>query len=257
MFTTHTSSNKRKGMASILGTIIFIGIMFSAIIPMALMIKQADLLYTQELHNVDTLDTEKAEEVIVVTAYPDSNDMITVRVYNKGNVPITVERVWINNDKHQEDTPISSTDSGTFGPYEVNLDEVNFDVTVTTSRGNIFHSSSGTLSYSYSDGTWISPNLGICVSVVNVMGRYRIHVVSLTEGIDYDEWYNEEGTGMDFNDIIQTFLLPDLGINDAQYQITVTKKVGGSWENLPFSPVTVIIDWPNGSPLKYVYFNGE
>ena len=40
---------KRRGVASILGTIIFIGIMFTAIIPMYLVMKQADTLYESKM----------------------------------------------------------------------------------------------------------------------------------------------------------------------------------------------------------------
>lgn len=252
MYTARIMSNKRKGMASILGTLIFIGILFSAIVPMTIMMKQADLFYTQEVYNTETLDAEKADETVVVTSYPDASDMITVKVYNKGNVPINIIRVWINNDIHEENTPIASTEMGTFGSYTVVLGESNFDVKVITSRGNVFYSASGTLTYS--DGTWISPSLGVCVNIVNIIGRYIIHVESLTEGVVYNKWYNEDGTGMDFGDVIQTFLLPDDYL--AQYQITITKKVGGNWVNLPDTPVSITMDWPYGSPLKYVFANG-
>lgn len=255
MYTTHIMSTKRKGMASILGTLIFIGILFSAIIPMTIMMKQADLFYAQEVHDTETLDAEKNDETVFVTSYPSENDQITVKVYNKGNIPIIIRRVWINDDHYEENTPISSTDTGTFGPYTVDLGETNFDINIITSRGNVFYSASGTLTYS--DGTWISPSLGVCVNIVNLVGRYKIHVECLTPeveypGTEYDPWYNS--TGIDFGDVIHTFLLPeDYG---AQYKITITEKVGGNWVDLPDTPVTIIMDWPYGSPLKYVFANG-
>lgn len=258
MYTARIMSSKRNGMASILGTIIFIGILFSAIVPMTIMMKQADLFYTQEVYTTETLDAEKADETVVVASYPDvSTNKITVKVYNKGNIPINIKRVWINNDINEENTPIASTEMGTFGPYTVDLGESNFDVRVISGRGNIFYSASGTLTYS--DGTWISPSLGVCVNIINIIGRYRIHVECLTPGViypgeEYDPWYNEAGTGMDFGDVIHTFLLPDDYL--AQYQITITKKVGNNWVNLPDTPVIITMDWPNGSPLKYVFANG-
>ena len=39
------SRKRRRGTASILGTIIFIGILFSSVIPMYLVMRQADTIY--------------------------------------------------------------------------------------------------------------------------------------------------------------------------------------------------------------------
>ena len=40
----------KKGVSTILGTLIFMGIIFSAYIPMTLVMKQADNIYEQEIH---------------------------------------------------------------------------------------------------------------------------------------------------------------------------------------------------------------
>ena len=258
MYTARIMSSKRKGMASILGTLIFIGILFSAIVPMTIMMKQADLFYTQELHNAEAIDADKADESIVVTSYPESlTDKMKIKVYNKGIVPVTIKRVWINNDTHTENYQLSPTDSKTFDPYSVDLSEENYNVKVVTGRGNVFYSVSGTLYYS--DGTWIAPSLGICVNVINDQGKYKIHVESITSipEKEYDGWYNLEGNKIDFGDIIQTFLLnEEVDYEGVQFRITITKKVGGGWVNLPYTPIIITMDWPNGSPIKYMFANG-
>ena len=42
----------RNGVSTILGTIIFIGVLFSAIIPMQLVMKQADNIALQKIHEI-------------------------------------------------------------------------------------------------------------------------------------------------------------------------------------------------------------
>ena len=49
MSTTHTSQTSRKGMTTILGTLIFISIFFTAIIPMQLVMLQTDTIESQIL----------------------------------------------------------------------------------------------------------------------------------------------------------------------------------------------------------------
>ena len=44
---------KRKGVSTILGTLIFIGILFTSVIPMLLVMKQADTIYTKKIHDLE------------------------------------------------------------------------------------------------------------------------------------------------------------------------------------------------------------
>ncbi len=63
MSTTHILS--RKGTASILGTLIFVSIIFSAFIPMMLVMRQADTLYDMNKHEMEILGAERTRENIV------------------------------------------------------------------------------------------------------------------------------------------------------------------------------------------------
>jgi len=38
--------------------------------------------------------------------------------------------------------------------------------------------------------------------------------------------------------------------------VTIQKHKGGNWVDLPGTPVTVEMVYPNGSPLVYVYADG-
>ncbi|HUV53840.1 MAG TPA: hypothetical protein VMW03_01400 [Candidatus Krumholzibacteriaceae bacterium] len=46
-------------MSSILGTLIFVGILFTAVIPMYLTMNQADVILEQEKHEIAILDEDK------------------------------------------------------------------------------------------------------------------------------------------------------------------------------------------------------
>jgi hypothetical protein len=90
---------RRRGVSTILGTIIFIGIMFTSIIPMMLVMKQADTIYTQKVHEMEIRDEEGVKEDVNVYVYPyQDGTELGVKVENIGNVPITVVRAWLNDE---------------------------------------------------------------------------------------------------------------------------------------------------------------
>ena len=61
MHTRHTMCRKKRlGISSILGTIIFVGILFSVYVPMTLVMKQADNIYERKIHEAKIGDFDKA-----------------------------------------------------------------------------------------------------------------------------------------------------------------------------------------------------
>ena len=63
MYTTNIMRiKKKKGVSTILGTLIFIGILFTSVIPMMLVMKQADTIFTKKVHEMEAIDDEKARE---------------------------------------------------------------------------------------------------------------------------------------------------------------------------------------------------
>jgi len=57
-----SKSSKRKAVSTILGVLIFIGVMFSAIVPMQLTMKQADIHAQKILNEESRKDEEKKVE---------------------------------------------------------------------------------------------------------------------------------------------------------------------------------------------------
>jgi hypothetical protein len=154
VFTIHIGlrAKNKAGTASILGTIIFIGIMFSAIIPMYLVMNQADTVFEQEKHEIANLDEERAMENIIVYAYPKENltsPFITVKMKNECSLNVEGVRVWINNNNYSISVNLDPSQEITIDHYNVNPQSgETYDVRVTTERGNVFECSSGLLSYS-------------------------------------------------------------------------------------------------------------
>ncbi len=232
-----------------MGTLIFIGILFTSIIPMTLVMKQADTVYTQNVHETEASDQERDNEDIDVYAFPvaEDSDDIKVRIVNKGVVPVSIVRVWINNDTFVQNVSVASQEVATLGPFTLSpSDGDTYAIKVTTDRGNTYASSSGTLYFD--NGYWFTPSLAIVVSISNFIGKYRIWVENETWGpiLTY------ETTGIDWGDVIHTILVdvPDT------YQISIEKKKGGDWVGLPGTPVNAVIIWPNGSPIVNVLADG-
>jgi len=199
MRTSRTSRRRGgRGVSTVLGTLIFIGIMFTTVIPMFLVMKQADAIFTQRVHEMENMDEERASEVVDTYGYPvnDTSDELKVRVTNNGVVPIKIVRVWINDVNYPQDRTVASQETEILGPFTVPLqDGTSYIVKVTTERGNSFASTAGTLYFT--EGYWFTPSLGIHVLVLNWADKYQIYVYNTT-------WTSPdpyESQGIDFGDI--------------------------------------------------------
>jgi archaellum component FlaF (FlaF/FlaG flagellin family) len=236
-------SRRRRGVSTILGTIIFIGIMFTSVIPMMLVMKQADTMYTQKVHEMEARDDERSGEIITINAYPVNNnsDQLKVEVENIGVVSVKIIRVWINDQSYSENAVIKTGDTSDIGPYAVTLEnDTSYSIKVITERGNSFASACGVLYYT--DGYWFTPSIGIHVLVLNWFGKYQIRVYN-------GSWTSPDPyttQGVDIGDINWTEVNMT---KDGPYWVEVKKKVGGSFQDVPSTPVPVYITWPGGSPV--------
>lgn len=236
-------SKRRRGVSTILGTIIFIGIMFTSVIPMMLVMKQADTIYEQRVHEMESRDDERSSEVLIVNAFPvnDTSTELKIEVENIGVVSVQIIRVWINDVNYSDNAVIKTGDTIDIGPYGVTLeDDTSYSIKVITERGNSFASSCGVLYYT--DGYWFTPSIGIHVLVLNWFGKYQIRVYN-------GSWSSPDPyttQGVDIGDINWTEVNMTKATN---YWVEVKKKVGGSFQDVPSTPVPVSIMWPGGSPV--------
>lgn len=239
--------SSKKGISSILGTLIFIGVLFSAVAPMFVMMRQADVYYEIEKQELTIKDIERLDETLIMYGYGEGEGSteLTVYVQNRGAGPVVIKRVWLNNDYETVSTPLAPGNSTTLGPFDVT--GTSLRLKISTANGNIFPCDLGTLSWSEANG-WYTPSLGISVHVLNDKGKYDIRVNNtLAEEIgSYTSTDQEDG------DITKTFLIGD---TDSPCSVTVKKKKGGGWETL-LNQLEVVVP-SSGNYIVHVVVDGR
>lgn len=152
------SSCRRRGTSTVFGVMIFIGIMFTAVIPMFLVMNQADTLYEIRKVEVGRLDEEHAIENIFLhleTSIETGTEepIITLIFYNRGELAVRIIHVWINGELREVDLLIPQTSDGSLElrDFVDPLTEFpeSFSIRVVTDKGNIFSPPSGNPEYSY------------------------------------------------------------------------------------------------------------
>ena len=231
----------RKGISSILGVLIFVGILFSAVMPMFLIMRQSDVYYEQAKLDVTRLDEEKVLEDLEVYVSPDEiENEYTLTLVNKGEVPATIVRVWENENPTREDEIVLVQDTCVIESiafsHEPAEDEV-FEIRVTTERGNSFLNQNGMLTYG-SDG-WVVDKFYIKIHAGGLFLRVKVYN-STTNDVFLDEW-DTIGVGYQVE-------VPFAGENKYLYDVLIEKKFLWFTETIYDSQgddPQVFIDWPD------------
>lgn len=251
---------RRRGVSTILGTLIFIGILFTSVIPMYLLMNQADTLYEQKMLEMKRQDDERDREDVEVYAFPadaDSPDYLNVSVLNRCEFAVRIVRLWINDTYHAVDSKVQPMGELDLDQYLVAAqDGDSFDVKVTTDRGNVYASETGTLYYK--NGEWLSETLGINLIFPSRPGKKHRE----------NHWLNElKITIMQDQDIIYMNATMNWAISasekffevdsPAEYRVIVYILVDGDpdpdyWDKVYNGTVT--IDWPYGPAIVDVNF---
>jgi archaellum component FlaF (FlaF/FlaG flagellin family) len=245
---------KRRGVSTILGTLIFIGILFTSVVPMMLVMKQADTIYTKKIHELETKDDERVREELIVYTFAGGGTKIMVKIKNRGEVPVKIVRVWTNDEYHNENTTILTNSENNIGPFEVPDVDINTTVSVkvVTERGNVFHCISGILYYTGSG--WSTTSYGICVIIHNAEGgEYQCWLwnASKTEPT-WDKFY--ESKSKEWEDVVATTPVP---VVSPYYKVEVNEKKGINWKPLPGSPIDTPIEYPDGPPFIMVWIDAK
>lgn len=234
-------------MSTILGTIIFIGILFSAVVPMQLVMQQADNIKLQRIEEIKRFDNDSQAEKISVMVFPVSltSNQLNIKLSNKGSIAVKIVRVWIQDTSYTVDQSLNPSEAKTLGPFTVNLVEgASYPVKAVTGRGRVF--AADHISLIYSNGQWFTPSLGIQVYIANEKGKYYIKVNNAT----WSTYYQTQG--MDHGDLMKYFEVDSPGV----YTVTCRKN-NENGPLLPGTPVNVEIAWPSGPPIIYVYTSGK
>jgi len=231
MSTTGTSF--RRGTSTILGTLIFVGIIFTAVIPMMLVMRQADTLQEMRKHELEILDQERAMESLCLYVCPESLESpnLEVMIVNNCEVLVRVVSLWINNETFSMEIDIPSMSEKVLDPFVLDLlDGAEYDIRATTDRGNLFPSENGILHYE--DGSWDLEEFSIRIHTGGIFLRIQVW---MDDFLIFDE--------RDFIGAGYEVIVPE----PCEYQV----KVWEWWTLIYDEPVT--ITWPLGEPWVDVY----
>lgn len=242
-----TGISCRRGTSTIFGVIVFIGIIFSAVIPMLLVMRQADTFHDISKHELVISDQERMDEEIYVYVFPVTEDSttLTLEVQNRGNLVVNVVQVWINDVPHQFDDfgvqPMSWL--GRDLDYFTAVPDNWYFIKIITDRGNIFSSDSGSLYYD-SGGNWTEGMFAINFLIsYPAAGWFDIEIRQgdeygpILDGTPFQIHKSSSGSAFDF------FNVPSA----ITYHVKITKNLELIYED------DVTIDWPNGSPIEWVF----
>jgi len=242
-----------------MGTLIFVGIIFTAFIPMLFVMRQADTLHEIRKHELGILDQERAREEINFYAYPleenpdetPDQDELILSIKNEGSVPIKIVNVWINDEEHPQEVNIKSMETIILDSLPVILQDLtSYTVKVVTEKGNVFSSEAGILYYSSSVDGWYTPSLGICVHIDNFKGRYQITIIK--EAIIVGYYLSDHDEHVDIEEIFWVDL-------PGTYFVTIEKldPVLGWVSVIPtYDGRPIVVLWPASKPITDVYASG-
>jgi len=185
-----------RGTSTVLGTLIFVGIMFTAVIPMLLVMRQADTLHEMRKHELECLDKERAMESLCLYVCPQDIDSpyVDVMIVNKGYFVAHVIKIWINDEYEIVNVEIPSMLEETLDPFEITrVEGAEYDIRAMTDRGNVYTSETGILSYH--DGKWVTETLGIRLIFPSRPGK----------GSRTNRWLNELRVTIVDEDIIELY----------------------------------------------------
>ena len=226
-------------MASVLGMLIFIGVLFTCVIPLFLYVNKVNSYYDTAATEMRQLDQEREMEGLGVYAHPVDPDgqgisQLEVYVKSKCALKVRVFRVWVNDTCYDqedlEDLPLllSGVSEDTIGGIEIAANGY-FDVWVITDRGNLFASLTNTI-HVIDASTWEAStyNFGIHIFITGG-GTYT---VTVTDDVGSPPITKEIQSAPNAYRIIRVS-------KPGTYHVTVEKSEGGiSW-----GPFDCYVSW--------------
>jgi len=239
MRTTDTSRLRgRRGTSTIFGTLIFIAILFSSVVPMYLYMRQADAIFEKRKHELNRLDEEREGENIHVYVFnkTTSPESLTLRVENWGDLVVDIERIWINDTCYPLDDfnvqPENWLEEELTGFTPVT--DTRYFIKVATDRGNVFSTESGSL-YCDESGNWETGMFTIYFFIsYPASGWYDIDITYSGNPVPESPLHIHKSaheTAYNFHDVP----------TEGTYHVKITKREAEVIYN-----DDVIIPWPNG-----------
>lgn len=200
-------------------------------------------MYDVKKLEMQSLDKDRASESLDIYTFPmdQYSDTLNVTVNNNCELAINIVRIWINDTYTEVSTSLQPMSKTSLNPIHI-IKRTNstYNIMVTTDRGNVFASETGTLCYGKSG--WETELFAINV-LISSPG------VHFTVTIDKDGQHipptPEDVQKLNSGSVSRSYIIESPGT----YHVTITKQ--GGTGIIYDGNVTVM--WPSGSPIVWIY----
>jgi hypothetical protein len=235
---------KKRGVASVIGMLIIVGIMITSIIPTFIYINEVNNYYDRIVVDLKITDNERSMENLEVYAYGNSLTEVDVFIINRAPLATNITRIWVMNSTLQDAWIFNITNSDdlylvaaeqttfTLNFTGISMEGFSYIIEVTTDRGNKFSSNTNPLTLTQEGWQTGTSEFKIQVLILSKVGSddYRIDVNGLDGYSDNIKVFGVQG---------QFFCLFDVP-QAGDYNITVTSTKGTDYQ---VGNTTVLLTW--------------
>jgi hypothetical protein len=236
--------SNRKGISTILGTLIFVGILFSSVVPMLLVMNQADTLYEQKKFEQEREDDRRDMEELQMYVYPNGkkSNQLNFTVNSICEVPVSISRIWVNDNYTSINTVIPSMNTENLPPQYVDLvDGQLYFIKIVSNTNVITPSETGVLMYNDTEG-WLCESIQIKIVCSSSGKKVRVTIDSGTPEL-YSKAYSS------------TLQIIKEMETAGTYNVKVEVEKGfffWTWWSTVYDD-DVEIEWPEGPPIVTVF----
>ena len=246
--TKYKSRKRKRGVASVIGILLMVGILITSILPTFLYVNEVNNYYDRTVVDLKITDNERSLENLEVYAYGHNETSVDVFIVNRAPLASNISRIWVLNNTLQDAWIFNSTNRPDLPLYlgaaeqtTLRLDFTNikeegcsYIIEVTTDRGNKFSSNTNPLTFS--GGEWQTGSMEFNVQIIirSSQGndRYLIQIYGPENHYDFVDSATVQGQ------FFSVFSVPQAG----QYNVTVQNiKGGGSY--FVYTNQTVVLSW--------------
>ncbi len=170
MFQSTSRKKAKRGISTVLGVLLMVGILFTTIIPLFMYVNSVNNHYDTTVVNMGLADQERSmEDLTVYTYWENDSSAVRLQLINDGSISINVIRIWVMSEDLERyhlftSENVSTALNGHDLPLHLNpsnqatienltltiIDPLNpeknvFYVEVTSDRGNVFASNTNPL----------------------------------------------------------------------------------------------------------------
>jgi len=234
--TKYKYRKRRRGVASVLGILLMVGILITSILPTFLYVNEVNNYYDRTAVDLKITDNERSLENLEVYAYGHNETSVDVFIVNRAPLASNISRVWVLNNTLQDAWIFNSTNRPDLPLFlgaseqitlrldftDINEVDNSFNIEVTTERGNKFSSTTNPLTYT-TEGEWQTGTMEFQIQVIvqsdQGQDRYLIQIFGPESHYDFVDSATVQGM------FFSIFSVPQAG----QYNVTVHNIKSGSY----------------------------